>query len=52
MKRRSVRHDPIATNERERGAVVMKMFLDMDRAVAAERSRGTDPAADKVAVSE
>ncbi|MFY1633549.1 hypothetical protein ACN27F_09745 [Solwaraspora sp. WMMB335] len=49
MKRRSVRHDPIATSERERGAVIVKMLLDMDRAVPAKRTGVTEAAADKVA---
>lgn len=35
MKRRSVRHDPISTSERDRGAVVVRMLLDLGDAVPA-----------------
>jgi hypothetical protein len=34
MKRRSVRNDPITSQERERGAVVVKFALDLDKAKA------------------
>ncbi|ASW58081.1 S9 family peptidase [Plantactinospora sp. KBS50] len=49
MKRRSVRHDPIASGERERGAVIVKMLLNMDQAVPAPRQHVTEAAADKAA---
>ncbi|WFE24153.1 hypothetical protein O7621_13325 [Solwaraspora sp. WMMD937] len=52
MKRRSVRHDPITTSERERGAVIVKMLLDMDRAVPARRHDVTESAADKAPAGE
>lgn len=49
MKRRSVRHDPITTGERERGAVIIKMLLDMDQAVPAPQHGVTEATADKAA---
>ncbi|MEV5820141.1 hypothetical protein ACFYMB_03320 [Micromonospora haikouensis] len=42
MKRRTVRHDPISTGERDRGAVIVKMLLDLDRAVPAARPQVTE----------
>ncbi|SCL25092.1 hypothetical protein GA0074692_1894 [Micromonospora pallida] len=42
MKRRIVRNDPISTGERDRGAVIVKMLLDLDRAVPAARPQATN----------
>lgn len=42
MKRRSVRHDPISTSERDRGAVIVKMLLDLGEAVPAAQASPTD----------
>lgn len=44
MKRRSVRNDPISTGERDRGAVIIKMLLDLDRAVPAAQANPTGSA--------
>jgi hypothetical protein len=35
MKRRSVRNDPINSGERDRGAVIVKFAIDLDKAVPA-----------------
>jgi hypothetical protein len=43
MKRRSVRRDPINTTERDRGAVVTKFAVDMDRAVPAKQISVVEP---------
>mgnify|MGYP006976756727 CR=1 FL=1 len=42
MKRRTVRHDPISTGERDRGAVIVRMLVDLDRAVPAARPSTTE----------
>lgn len=42
MKRRSVRHDPISTGERDRGAVIVKMLLDLGGAVPAVPAEEAD----------
>ncbi|WP_198154034.1 hypothetical protein [Catenuloplanes japonicus] len=36
MKRRSVRHDPISSPERDRGAVIVRMLMDLGDAVPAQ----------------
>ncbi len=42
MKRRSVRNDPISTSERDRGAVIVKMLVDLDKAQPAARPNAAD----------
>jgi hypothetical protein len=38
MKRRSVRNDPINSGERDRGAVIVKFAIDLDKAVPAAQT--------------
>jgi hypothetical protein len=38
MKRRSVRNDPINSGERDRGAVIVKFAIDLDKAVPAPQN--------------
>jgi len=38
MKRRSVRNDPINSVERDRGAVIVKFAIDLDKAVPAAQA--------------
>ncbi len=33
MRRRSVRNDPISSSERDRGAVIVRFQVDLDKAV-------------------
>jgi len=47
MKRRSVHNDPIGTSERDRGAVIVRMSVDLDTAVPAARPSAETTAAPK-----